>query len=62
MHAEICLICGGTGKYCNKECHGCNGRGWVEVSDRYIPYPPYNPWYPYTIKYEYTCSFNKMEE
>jgi hypothetical protein len=45
MHAEICPICLGKGKiqqaddeaYCTAinivVCHGCWGRGWVEVSD-----------------------------
>ena len=47
-HAELCPVCKGTGKYkdytnCNytsityieKTCHGCNGMGWVEVTDEY---------------------------
>lgn len=44
--ADICPVCNGTGKYkeynnyysyateplyCEKVCHGCNGKGWVEV-------------------------------
>jgi len=47
-HAEKCPVCGGTGKvkdnnYGSKtdgndvECHGCGGKGWVEVSDSYYP-------------------------
>jgi len=41
--AVICPVCGGTGKVrkgsfsCNPRevtCHGCHGRGWVEVSDK----------------------------
>jgi len=50
MHSEICPICLGSGKIAcecgsgTKVCHGCNGRGWVEVSDSY--WYPYNP-YPY---------------
>jgi DnaJ-class molecular chaperone len=38
MHAEKCPVCRGTGKFGMsaetaelRECHGCNGRGWVEV-------------------------------
>lgn len=49
-HAEICPVCKGTGKY--KEywdygtstsasyehtCHGCNGAGWITVTDDYTP-------------------------
>ena len=56
MHAEKCPVCLGSGKVEGKQCHGCNGRGWIEVSDggsRYIPYVPYEPypwqppWQPY---------------
>jgi len=60
-HAEKCPICNGSGtvdkeykKYlpCKpKPCHGCNGKGWIEVSDIYpafpspvIPAPIPNPW------------------
>lgn len=66
-HAEICPICHGKGKIPNPEnvtapteitCHGCNGRGWVEISDEYPSYPYYPPifpddpylWYPYWYK------------
>jgi len=45
MRVEICPICGGTGIYtkvvlceercCEEEvdtqCHGCTGRGWIQV-------------------------------
>ena len=43
-HAEKCPICHGTGKDNNlntwgdipaKSCHGCGGKGWVEVRDDY---------------------------
>ena len=44
MHAERCPVCCGSGKYNDEVCHGCNGKGWVEVND-YIWYPWY-PWYP----------------
>jgi len=45
-HAEICPICKGEGKLQlgtlpsttytvnTKICHGCGGKGWVEVEDR----------------------------
>ena len=40
-HAEICPVCEGSGSTDTKwvgneehrKCHGCNGKGWVEVSD-----------------------------
>jgi len=33
MHSEICPVCSGTGKYNGAQCHGCDGDGWVEVSN-----------------------------
>ena len=42
MQAVKCPVCNGTGVYqwpdikgafCPRECHGCNGFGWVEVRD-----------------------------
>ena len=30
-HAELCPVCGGTGKVNGEKCHGCDGKGWVEV-------------------------------
>lgn len=57
MHAEICPVCKGEGELINgvikKQCHGCDGKGWIELSDDgpsypYIPQPWYpQPWYPY---------------
>lgn len=51
--AELCPVCKGKGKLniglhdgeCT--CHGCNGKGWVEVGCDYpsIPIDP-APWYP----------------
>lgn len=40
-HAEKCPVCDGSGQVHGpssrdtalRECHGCSGRGWVEVSD-----------------------------
>lgn len=26
------------------DCHGCNGKGWVEVSDTYPPTIKQSPW------------------
>ena len=41
MKAEICPVCDGSGIYTyetegeevDTQCHGCDGRGWVEVSE-----------------------------
>ena len=47
-HAETCPVCSGSGKK-HKEipgncvtvsCHGCGGKGWVEVG----PDDPIQPW------------------
>lgn len=49
MHAELCPVCNGTGKYEKNECHGCNGKGWIIVvgtKDNYIPIPQPYPAYP----------------
>lgn len=44
-HAERCPVCNGEGQIgdnmyggsgtitLKKTCHGCNGKGWIEVSD-----------------------------
>jgi len=45
-HAEKCPVCDGSGDVATKQCHGCAGRGWVEVKDE-APAVPYIPWYPY---------------
>lgn len=48
-HAERCPLCSGEGKIIkynegmqttSKTCHGCNGKGWVEVHDSSDIYPP----------------------
>ena len=52
MKAVLCPVCKGDGhlkdaeimgteatKITAKLCHGCVGRGWVEVQDYPIPYP-----------------------
>ena len=57
-HAELCPVCNGSGKVIasqstdvtvrTKKCHGCNGKGWVEIGIDYssIPYISYytSPW------------------
>lgn len=58
-HSEVCPVCKGEGKVCKGVdekstsaipilaiCHGCNGRGWVEVGNDKSYYPiPYTPSY-----------------
>ena len=56
-HAEKCPVCGGSGKVKAEfnapggtaqegflDCHGCNGKGWVEVSDSATPFPCKPSW------------------
>lgn len=49
MKAVLCPVCNGTGKYnpgyLENTCHGCGGKGWVEVKDE----PAYYPYYPYYV-------------
>lgn len=46
MHAEICPICKGQKPHQVKSefgpvtCHGCKGKGWVEVKDEQETSPP----------------------
>jgi hypothetical protein len=58
MHAEKCPVCEGKGVVPPEEvaiCHGCGGKGWVEVQgdSRPVtrPYYPYYPYYPYWPAY-----------
>ncbi len=69
-HAQICIICNGKGKIQEPEkkyrtkCHGCDGKGWVEVCDTYPPLLPVYPQpispsvlqYPWLPPYEITCA------
>jgi len=52
MKAVLCPVCNGSGKYYVSPCHGCDGRGWVEIGDDWYWYPPCE--YPYTYPYYYT--------
>ena len=45
-HAETCPVCKGTGQLPfpddviqPKICHGCDGKGWIEVGDTIPPFP-----------------------
>lgn len=63
-HAEKCPICNGSGKVYPRTptstggitipdsdpCHGCNGKGWVEVGDTIPVFPSPNP-YPAPMPY-----------
>jgi len=54
-HAELCPVCSGSGKYKKKKCHGCGGKGWIEVGrDMDFSIPPYpRPWpNPYDSPYD----------
>jgi len=57
MHAEKCPVCEGTGKYEDRQCHGCDGKGWVQILDSDcapLPYQLYiRPCYqPYSPNYD----------
>jgi len=48
MKPMLCPVCNGTGKYHDAsihhtwDCHGCGGKGWVEVHEETpttYPYP-----------------------
>jgi len=60
--AQLCPVCGGTGKITKQTvgtagdtfevtCHGCGGKGWVEVAEGTCPMYPcptyIPPVYPY---------------
>jgi len=67
MKAQICPICSGEGKYKNKECHGCGGKGWIEVREDYYPivpyYPrPYEPYPYYRYPYAWIETYQKAIE
>ena len=66
--AEICPVCEGRGNSVVSEreppmqkCHGCDGKGWVEVSglpDMGYPWFPVYPWWPEPQypRYTWTCT------
>jgi hypothetical protein len=65
--AQICPVCNGIGKYSDshngctisRDCHGCGGKGWIEVGGCDYPSypPPYypGPWY-YGDRYPWTVT------
>ncbi len=55
-HAEICPVCKGNGKVEKETCHGCGGKGWVQVDDvgnTFFPIYPCQPCNPYQPPYNY---------
>ena len=72
--AELCPVCRGDGiaECTEKTCHGCNGKGWVEVGDNsldpaLVPYTPSEPWtipgpYPYYPQYPWVTWRNTGTE
>ena len=51
-HAEICPVCGGIGWFPPtladpEQCHGCDGKGWIEVGNSDPIVVPMQPWLPY---------------
>ena len=55
MRAERCPVCYGTGKYTDppdamntvlpmpRTCHGCAGKGWIEVGEDHENSKPWTP-------------------
>jgi len=72
MKAVLCPVCDGKGKVLesiteghikaefDRECHGCLGKGWVEVSDdAYIAMPSITTTYseyPYNTTIWFACN------
>jgi hypothetical protein len=75
-HAETCSVCNGTGNTAKEPypyegtrqiCHGCNGKGWVEVGDPtpvwpiqpsgLTTYPVYPIWPQITYTYPHDRGF-----
>ena len=54
-HAERCLVCNTSGKVNGKQCHGCEGKGWVTVNDDSKPYYPIFPYTPYVEPFPCTA-------
>jgi DnaJ-class molecular chaperone len=61
-HAEVCPVCkgsgkvkgsvGGVGQQFTVFCHGCDGRGWVQVGGEQVPlYVTGWPWDLWTVTY-----------
>jgi len=64
MQAVLCPVCKGAGRYkyelegaavkATRDCHGCGGKGWVTIGDRYPVCPTY-PTYPVYPTYPPYC-------
>ena len=72
MKAVLCPICNGRGKIEDNStsanllvtCHGCRGKGWVEVQEYYgyyyYPSYPYYPTYPIYPQVTWTVTADPM--
>ena len=68
MQAVLCPVCSGKGisppqgafsSYTGTPCHGCKGKGWVEVSDDIEQFSePQNPLSPTLIKFYEKKGYN----
>lgn len=72
MKAVKCPFCEGSGKVSPTlpigtemvPCHGCGGRGWVEVGESYPLCPTY-PWplfHPFYSTIHFTCNADAGEK
>ena len=72
-HAERCPVCNGSGKYVEstyftitapieKTCHGCLGKGWVEVRDDYQYHWNTYPIYGKETTGTYTVQFSSQQD
>jgi len=39
LKAQTCPVCNGSGRYHDKQCHGCFGRGFVVVPEEHYFIP-----------------------
>lgn len=47
--AVLCPVCNGEGEFKTRPCHGCDGKGWVQVREDICYH--YYPNHLYTIPY-----------
>ncbi len=68
MHAEKCPVCGGKGKVPDlyssgyeATCHGCQGKGWVEITDAWDHVKPETSKCPWPVTYWETTGGRQRE-